>query len=394
MRIAFVTLEYPPSELGGAGKYAVGLTRELAKLGHNVVVFAPQVAGLNDEELSRGAVEIAPVRINEGLPFPALQFWLGLPKRIVEAQKIARFDIIHFNGSCYWFPKRKVSNAPQVMTVHHLAVDAAEQCGENWIRRARNVSGETSPVYLVIEKRGIEFSDRVIAVSEHTRSRIIQRFLAQPDKIERIYNAIDFDQANFSAGELQETREELSLPNVPIVLFVGRVNDRRKGLDQLLYAFRDVLRTQRACLLVVGSGIQSEARRLVASLNIAKAVFFAGKVDESSLRKCYALCNVYVCPSRLEGFGLTLLEAFAAGKPVVATSVGAIPEIVSEKNGSLVEPGDTRAMSNAISYYLENSELAETIGGQNAGDVRHRFDWTISARATEQVYRSLQVQAV
>jgi|BarGraIncu01122A_1022018.scaffolds.fasta_scaffold02615_3 glycosyltransferase involved in cell wall biosynthesis len=391
MRIAFVTFEFPPYVLGGAGKYAAGLTRELAKLGHDVVVFAPQIASLSVEELNRYAVKLMPVRVREVFPFPAVQYWLGLPRQIAEAEKDAPFDIIHFNGSCYWFPTRKLSSAAHVMTVHHVAADVSEQCNPNWITRAKDIRGETNPIYLVIEKRGIESSNRIIAVSEYTKTRILERYSIQPQKIDRVYSATDFDKASFSVGALKHIKEELALPDAPVILFVGRVDDRRKGLDNLLNAFGDVLTSQRASLLVVGSGNQGGARRLAASLNISEDVFFAGKVDERSLRKCYGLCTIYVCPSRLEGFGFTLLEAFAAGKPVVATNVGAIPEIVGEKNGSLVEPGDTRAMSNAITYYLENSELAETIGRHNARDVRRRFDWTTSARATEQVYRSLLV---
>ena len=387
MKIAFVTYEYPPFVLGGAGKYAAGLTKELTKLGHDVAVFTPQTASLSDEELNRNAVEVVPARINAALPFPILQHWLGLPKQIAEAEKNAPFDIIHFNGNCYWFLNRKLSCAPYVMTVHHLAADVAEQSNKNWITRAKNIRGETSPIYLFIENRGIECSNRIIAVSEHTKTRIVERYSTRPDKIDRVYEATDFDEATFSVGALKEIKEEMALPNAPVVLFVGRVDDRRKGLDHLLNAFRDVLTTQRASLLVVGSGSQARARRLAASLNIGENVFFAGKVDESSLRKCYALCTVYVCPSRLEGFGLTLLEAFASGKPVVATNVGAMPEIVSEKNGSLVEPGDTRAMSDSISYYLENRELARTVGVYNAWDVRRRFDWETTAKGTEQVYR-------
>ena len=84
---------------------------------------------------------------------------------------------------------------------------------------------------------------------------------------------------------------------------------------------------------------------------LAGKIIFIGYVDEVTLKKFYSLCNVYVCPSRLEGFGLTILEAFAAGKPVVATNVGAIPELLQEKNGMLVEKEDISGMAKAIMYF-------------------------------------------
>ena len=387
MRIAFVTLEYPPLIFGGSGLYAASLTRELAKKGHQVVVFAPGSGSRPEPTLNFETPEIVPVHFNDRLPYLALQFWLGLPKTIARSEKKEPFDIIHFNSFCYWFLKRKLSRAPHVTTVHHLPTDATQACDEKWTWRVKHIGNETSPVYSFIERRGVKFSDKFIAVSDYTRRRVIERYSIPPEKINTVYPAIDFEATSFSKEELDNARQAWGFPEVPVVLFVGRVDDPRKGLALLLSAFKDVLASHEARLLIVGGGSQVKARQLAAELGFSKNVFFTGKVDESSLRKCYALCTVHVCPSRLEGFGLTLLEAYAAGKPVVATNVGAIPEIVGEKNGSLVEPGDTRAMSNAISYYLENSGLAETMGGHNARDVRRRFDWKTTAKGTEQVYR-------
>jgi glycosyltransferase involved in cell wall biosynthesis len=99
-----------------------------------------------------------------------------------------------------------------------------------------------------------------------------------------------------------------------------------------------------------------------------------------------------VCPSRLEGFGLTLLEAMAAAKPIVATNVGAIPELMTEQNGSLVDPGDISALANAICHCLENQEPSESIGAYNAMYVRRRFDWQTTALSTEKVYRLVTSQ--
>lgn len=386
MKIAFVTFEFPPLFIGGAGVYAMNITRELASRGHRVVVFAPALRDGAHEVPTHIGVQLHRVPINSKLPWAGLQFWLQLPQAIKRAEQNGQFDLVHFNGCSYWFAQRKLAKAPHIMTVHHLVHDTIDCCNEGYLSRIRDISGETSPILPYIERRGIEAVDHLIAVSDYTRRRIMDVYGVMPDKVETTHSAIDFNERTFSPEELDQTRARLGIPDLPIILFVGRVDDRRKGLDHLLQAFEKVSQTQRACLLVVGSGNQTVARRLAASLRIKRNVFFAGTVREDTLRKCYALCTVYVCPSRLEGFGLTLLEAMAAGKPVVATNVGSIPELVSAHNGSLVDSGDIDALSSRIGEYLAKPTLSQTKGAFNARDVRHRFHWEKTARATEQVY--------
>lgn len=338
-------------------------------------------------------MQVVPVHIVSTLRFPSVQFWLRLPHTIRRAEKDQPFDIIHFNGICYSFVPRRLSKAPHVITIHHLVGDAIENINPSLISRIKDLSGETNLLYPHIEKRAIKSADALISVSHYTRRRIIEKYGIQSSKIDAIHLATDIPQSAFSTEQLDETRSELAIPNVPVVLFVGKVEDRRKGLDQLLYAFRDVLKNQQASLLVVGSGSQTEARRLAAQLKITKNVLFAGKVEESVLRKCYALCTVYVCPTRLEGFGLTLLEAMAAANPVVAIKAGAIPEIMTEQNGSLVDPGDISGLANSIRQYLENQALSELVGAYNAIYVRRRFNWQTTALGTEKVYRLVMSQS-
>jgi glycosyltransferase involved in cell wall biosynthesis len=387
VRVAFVSFEYPPFIIGGAGTYASSVTRELAQLGHEIVVFTPQITRENDESSRSDAVQIVPVHVTSALRFPALQFWLKLPHAIRHVEKDNPFDIIHFNGLCYSFVPRRVSKAPHVITIHHLVRDAIEHVNLSLISRTKDLSGETSFIVPHIEKRGVNSADTIIADSDYTRRRIMETYAIQSSKIQTVHLAIDVLESVFSEEQLDEIRSELAIPAVAVVLFVGRVDDRRKGLAQLLWAFKEVLKNQKACLLIVGSGKQADARKLAASLGIAQHVVFAGWVSEGTLRKCYALCSVYVCPSRLEGFGLTLLEAMAAAKPIVAANVGSIPEIMNELNGSLVDSGDVSALANSICRYLEDQALSKSIGAYNAREVRRRYDWQTTARGTEKVYR-------
>jgi glycosyltransferase involved in cell wall biosynthesis len=96
---------------------------------------------------------------------------------------------------------------------------------------------------------------------------------------------------------------------------------------------------------------------------------------------------LYVCPSRLEGFGLTILEAMAAGKPIVGTKVGAIPELIKNGvNGVLVDPEDTASMSQAICSFLKDKDKLESIGRENFNFVRENFNWNKCTKDTINIY--------
>lgn len=386
MRVAFVTFEYPPFIVGGAGVYAARVTEELAKLGHQVVVFTPAIDRADgNKHPSSANLQVWHVPIRETTPFKALQFWIHLPKEIKRAENGQKFDIVHINGLSYWFLKRRLSPAPHVLTVHHLVGDAAENTGLDLFSRIKDLSGENGFFIPLIEKRAINSADQIIAVSNYTKDRLLQTYQVSSEKVDVVYNGVDSDGCTFTPHDLAETKKQLGLSDLPVILFVGRVDDPRKGLDVLIQAFRKVLDEVDATLLIVGKGDQTRARDLAGPT--LDRIVFTGFVDDITLKKCYALCDVYVCPSRLEGFGLTILEAFAAGKPVVATRVGAIPELVHEgQNGILVAVDDVDKMSANITFILHDLRFFEQIGKSNVIYLGDTFYWSRTAEKTEDIY--------
>lgn len=385
MRIAFVTFEYPPFVIGGAGVYAAHVTEELAKLGHQVVVFTPRVD--NAERLSNDNLKIWLVPVRETIPFRALQFWIHLPGEIKKAEKEQEFDVIHINGISYWFLKRRLSTALHVLTVHHLVGDAAENTGLALFSRIKDISGENGYLMPFIENRALNSAEKIIAVSNYTKGRILETCRIPSKRVEVVYNGVDCDGNTFTQEDLAETQKQLGLPDLPVILFVGRVDDSRKGLEVLIQAFRRVLDEVDATLLVVGKGDQTAARDLAGPA--LDRIVFTGFVDDTTLKKCYMLCDLYVCPSRLEGFGLTILEAYAAGKPVVATRVGAIPELVHDsQNGILVAPDDVENMATKITFILHDLQFFEQVGKNNVICLGDTFYWARTAEKTAKIYTS------
>lgn len=391
MKIAFITFEYPPFIIGGAGIYALNITRELAKLGHEVVVFTPDILE-NTSGSDLYNLKIQKVSVNKQLPFKALQFWLRLPNEVKKIEKYTKFDIVHFNGISYWFLKKKLSTAKHIVTIHHLVINAITNNNLSFLSRIKDISGENNLFMSFLEKKCIESADKIVAVSNFTKKNIIESYGIDPDRIEVIYNGINLDGYLFTKDEITKAKKKLNLIEMPILLFVGRVDDPRKGLSFLLNTLQKVLRKVDITLLAVGKGDQTEARKLIEILGISNNVVFTGFINDNFLKRCYLLCDIYICPSRLEGFGLTLVEAMIAGKPIVATNVGAIPEIViNGMNGILVKSGDVDGMCLAICTLLNNQKMMDEIGKANAESVGKIFSWNKNAQKLLEIYIDLPV---
>jgi glycosyltransferase involved in cell wall biosynthesis len=391
MKIAFITYEFPPFIIGGAGIYAKYLTQNLAERGHQVNVFSPEIVKNNSMAKSGiDNIETIKVRTYNKIPFKSIQFYLQLPKIMKKIEKENNFDIIHFNGISYWFFKKRISKAPHVITIHHLVKDAIKSNNLSLFSRVKDITGETSFIIPFIEKRSIKSSDGIISVSNFTKNQIVKTYGISSDKIDVVYNGIDSGIYNFTKKEIEEIRHKLKIDKKPVILFVGRADDPRKDIEFLLRVFKKITEKTDVILLVVGSGNQNSAKKIVSSLKLSKDVIFTGFVDSTTLKKIYALCTLYVCSSRLEGFGLTITEAMAAGKPIVATNVGGIPEVVKDKrNGLLVEVNDKEKFAEAMDYFLENQDIASKVGNYNKKYVNERFSWAKNARETEKIYRSL-----
>lgn len=154
------------------------------------------------------------------------------------------------------------------------------------------------------------------------------------------------------------------------LLFVGRVEDGRKGFDLLEAAFAR-LPPGTAELTVVGR--IGDSKRDALQHRFGPAVRVLGLVDEDSLEQEYASCDLFVMPSRYEGFGMPYIEAMRYGKPVIGTAVGGIPEVVPEGTGLLIPPDNTDALLDAITT-LTNPARRTAMGHAGQHWAKH-FAW-------------------
>ena len=176
--------------------------------------------------------------------------------------------------------------------------------------------------------------------------------------------------------------------NKKVILSLGRLI-KLKGYDLVLNALPEVIKkVSNLIYLIVGEGeAEKELKNLTKKLNLEKYVIFVGAVkgSEETRAPYYALADVFVGPSReiqykdykhTESFGIVYLEAAAAGKPVIATKIGGIPEAVLDgRTGILIPPDDPQALTQALIKILTDKELAEKLGRQGRERVEREFNW-------------------
>jgi glycosyltransferase involved in cell wall biosynthesis len=194
--------------------------------------------------------------------------------------------------------------------------------------------------------------------------------------------------------EVKPLRRESPSDGISRILFTGRLI-QRKGVEYLIRAMPRILERQKAILTITGDGDQrTQLEALTASLGLGHAVEFLGFVDNQTLDRCYAECDVYVNPSIIddrgdtEGLGVGPIEAFAHRKPVVASNVGGIPDVVKDRwTGLLVPEKSPERLADAILELIERPDYALELARNGLAFSRQSFDWNRITDSIERVYR-------
>jgi glycosyltransferase involved in cell wall biosynthesis len=205
-------------------------------------------------------------------------------------------------------------------------------------------------------------------------------------RLSLIENGIDAEQ--FSCGR-PVLRELPAFDGKLVVGFVGRLAPE-KGLAILLHAAQEILRNRTDVLFVlVGEGPERiELQSLVTQLGLESSVLFLGQ--RSDLADVYASFDIFVLPSYFEAMPMVVLEAMAAGKPVIATRVGGVPGMINDQeSGILTEPGDVKGFASALGQLLQQPEKARQFGQRGLELIQTRFSANVMARAYLDIYQKV-----
>jgi len=240
----------------------------------------------------------------------------------------------------------------------------------------------------------VRWAHMVTCCSEAVRQFVLSRFSADPDKCVTIHNGIPTGQFRLAEGI---PREYFGLN--PLSMAIGticRLEEPKKGLGVLLQALAILLKHHRHVpwqLLIVGDGpSRNSLSAQCAQLGIEDHVVFAG--ERQDVPQILSNLDIFVLPSRYEGFGIAIIEAMAAGLPVIASAVGGIPEVVVHgQTGWLVPPGDPAALAQAIAQCAASPEQRSECGRRGYERVKRSFTIESAARRHEELYERLLTAA-
>jgi glycosyltransferase involved in cell wall biosynthesis len=240
-------------------------------------------------------------------------------------------------------------------------------------------------------RRSVRDADAIIAVSESTKRDIVDIFDVPADKITVTYNGVDHSTFTTDVlhDEIEKVKDKYSIRK-KYIFYLGTI-EPRKNVDILLQAFQEVRRrTDREFQLVLSGKIGWKVGNLMKAIRaLAESgdLIYTGYISEDEAACLYNGAEVFVYPSRYEGFGIPAVEAMACGCPVIASDSSSLPEVVGDA-GILVEPNNVGALSEAILKVLHDGELRRVLkekGVQRAA----QFTWARMAKATRDLYVSL-----
>lgn len=244
--------------------------------------------------------------------------------------------------------------------------------------------------YLEVERRLAGWSDALLAVSAATRDELLGLGIGRPDQWHVMPLGIELESLEREPPSAAEARASLRLPpSGPVVGIVGRLVPI-KDHETFLLAAREIVRSRpETTFAIAGDGEMRPAlERRARELGLGESVRFLGWVQD--LPMLYAATNLVVLTSRNEGTPVSLIEASTAGKPVVATRVGGVPEVVQDgRTGFLVQAREPAAVARQVLRILETPELGASFGRVGRASTPERFSAARLAERTDELYREL-----
>jgi len=287
-----------------------------------------------------------------------------------------KFNVIHGNAEeAYWTGKiAKRNKSIYVFTSHtpNIPITGMLKGMMKPVRFLKSLN-----TYLL--RQGIIEADQVVALSQFSRDLIIKG----------INNTCANKIKVISPGIESSWFEVKRKPSSGLgLLFWGRIEEE-KGLRELFHALKTVTKmVNDVSLTIVGEGNRlREYKSLVADLSLTGRVEFTGWLCSTKIQNLATRSSLGIFPSRVESFGLSVVEAMAAGLPVIAASGGAVPEnIEQDVTGTLVPVNDEDALAMAIIFILENVQHAESMAKEAKKVVQQKFTWDKAANNMIDLY--------
>jgi glycosyltransferase involved in cell wall biosynthesis len=387
IRVPRVMLVVPwDQEHGGVASVVENLARYLQRNRHAVMLFHPgepvratrrtTKRGFDGYELNLRSPFVPEHPVRSVSAF--LLMLLPTLYRLAALLRAQRVDVVHIHyplaGFVYFGLLRWLLPFRLVVTVH----------GSDLFPR-----GNRPPRYPWSLRLLLRAADAIVAPSRAFRGQCVAALPQLEQRALAIHNGIQV--AEFAAADPGTATQD----GDPYLLCIAAHNEK-KAVDVLLRAFA-LLSPQHPDLrlLLVGDGpLRGELEALARELALGTRVEFLGQRARPEVARLMRGCCVFVLPSRAEPFGMVVAEALACGRPVVASAVGGIPEIVEDgRCGVLVPPDDPDAIARAVSRMLTDDALRASFGEQGRARARARFDAEVMGQGYARLYADLTAGA-
>jgi D-inositol-3-phosphate glycosyltransferase len=372
MKVLFVLDNYFPF-IGGAEVLFKHVCEGLAQKGHEVtVVTSSQPGAPKFEVINRVTIH----RVNT--PRKASRYWLTFLSIPLTIRLARSADVIHtttYNGAFPAWLASRLNRKKCVITVH-------EVIGEGW-KSMMGMNWFMAWLHQLLERIIIIMPfDRYISVSGYTARRI-ERYGVRQNKVFVVYPGIDYEMFDPHKANGEAVREKLGLKDKFIYMSYGRPGIS-KGLEYLVRAIPMISEyvPHSRLLMILGRRPEDGYKRiseLIKSTGTGDRVTLIDPVPRDELASYIAAADCVVVPSISEGFGFTAIEGCAMGKPVVASNVASLPEVISGTN-ILVEP----ANSSAIAYGVQ-----AVYNGNAVHTPEKKFNWSGCVDSYEGIYHSM-----
>ena len=283
---------------------------------------------------------------------------------------------------------RRLRNArPDILHVHHvwpaadryLTTIASAARVKHLVITEHIVGSSHSASQRALKRRELDRADAVTAVCGAVAESVVADYHVPRTRLRVIHNGTELPDEETLDTEAHEARAIRAhfgaTERRPLWVCAARL-ESQKGHDVLLDAAAELRRRSFAFVIVLaGEGsLRGPLEQRAAKLGLTDAVHFVGRVDE--IGSLYAAADTVVLPSRWEGLPLSLLEALARGRPVIATHVGGIPEVIENGvHGLLVPPDDAKALADALQSFHQRRDLALQLGVAGAERIASHFTW-------------------
>jgi glycosyltransferase involved in cell wall biosynthesis len=355
---------------GGADSQIFGIALELSNMGHEVGIIGNFIGGnWKDSSVNNSNITFikAKTPILPDLVIGNLISGLLLSKKIERILRRRKPDLIILAGSTTGYFPSKIGIPFFYITHNPNGMDFYKEflLSNHWLNRF------SFPIQQKLEEKILQKSNAIFALNTRVKLYLLSKGFTNVYSVPNGVNTVDYFVNNDGNN----------------ILFAGGLR-KVKGIDLLIRAFSSISKKYNENLIIIGSGKEEDNLKNIArSLNIQDRIQFISLVNKVTLRKYLAECSIFVLPSLFEMMPVTLLEAMASGKIVIASDIPGPCDIISHGiDGYLFKKRDLSELVQCLEYCLANKEEMKIIGSMAKMTVEHKYTFNIIAKQYMAIY--------